>query len=99
MTPHELKDIRRRARQQPTLGLVAQHSQAVADRQALLEYIDAVDAEVKKLGDSVTSTLAASRILLGIKILEDGHAPNLGRAIDIASDMVQVRALYPDVDE
>jgi hypothetical protein len=95
MTPQEIKAIRRRAKATPVLGLVVQHSQAVADRQSLLDYIDALDAEITKLDESTASALGASRILLGLKILEDGHAPNLGRAIDIASDLDRVRELYP----
>lgn len=73
-------------------------SVAEKDRHALLAYIDEIDTELVGVSDRLRELLGAQRILLGIRILEDGHAKNLGTAIRIAEDLDQVVLLYPDVE-
>ena len=87
-TDKDLRAIRRRADR----GNV---TEAVADRVTLLAYIDEVNAQVKDIGDKLREIEGSSRILLGLRILQDGHAPNLGRAIDLAGDLDAVALLYP----
>lgn len=41
---------------------------------------------------------ATYRLLLGIRILDDGHAKTLGEAVRIARDLEKVREIYPGVE-
>lgn len=52
--------------------------------------------EISDLDHHLAETAGATRLLLGFKILADGHAANLGEAADLAADDERVRELYPE---
>lgn len=96
-----LDAIRERDRtpQRADEDVTQEHADAAADRRWLLEYIDAIDNQVKSLGEAVDSALEVARIALGLKLLADGHAPSLGAAIELTKDLARMRELYPEPDE
>lgn len=57
----------------------------------------AIEIELAEIERRLRETHAALQLLLAMRILEDGHAKNLGEAVRIAKDLDRVRALYPDV--
>lgn len=97
MPPKLLDAIRRRAAtpQRADEVVTEEHAVCSNDRRALLEYVDALTAEISDIAPRLESVLGASRIMLGIKLLEDGHAKTLGAAIELAEDIDRVRELYP----
>lgn len=56
-----------------------------------------IQIELDAIEASLARTRETTNILLGLAILRDGHAKNLGEAIRIAEDLDQVAKLYPDV--
>jgi hypothetical protein len=59
----------------------------------------AIRRELDAINKSLQETLALSRLLLAMRLEQDGHAPNLGAALELGKDLDAVRALYPDLDD
>lgn len=96
LAPKDLAAIRHRAKANPTFGLVVEHSEAHADRAALLGYIDNLDAEIKELGKQVEGILGMTRFTLAQKIVADGHAKNVREAIAMTKDLDKLATIYPE---
>jgi hypothetical protein len=94
MSPSDLDAIRRRAKEQPTLGLVSEHAQAVADRATLLAYLDETAEQIRELGEHVGEILETNRVLLAMRLVQDGHAATMGEALDLTRDLAKVAAMY-----
>lgn len=52
--------------------------------------------ELAAIEESLEHTLELAQLMLGMRLVDDGHAPNLGAGIRLAKDLDKVRELYPE---
>lgn len=69
--------------------------QAAEDVQTLLAYIDETAEQIHAISERVAATLDTARVLLAMRLVQDGHAATMGEAFELAADTAKVADLYP----